>query len=65
MMNIPHQPKFFMRMDTQYDYDTGQELYHVFESGRLNEFNEPYCVYPFLTFDEARRMVEEMNSQAD
>jgi hypothetical protein len=56
-------PKFYMRMDTQYDYPEGQELYHIFEQGRTNEFDEPYCVCPFLQYDEARRMVEQMNSQ--
>jgi hypothetical protein len=56
--------KFYMRMDTQYDYAEGQELYHVFERDRLNEFDEPYCVCSFLTYDEARRMSEQLNSQS-
>ena len=56
--------QFYVRMDTQYDYHEGQELYHVFERGRLNEFGEPYCVCPFLFYDQARRMADDLNKRA-
>jgi hypothetical protein len=54
-------PKFQMRPDTQYDYYPGEELYHVFEVGRFNDFGEPYCVAPFLSFEEAVALVRKLN----
>lgn len=54
--------KFYMDQDTQYDYNPGEELYHVFEYNRLNEFGEPYCVGPFLSYEEALKLRDKLNA---
>lgn len=56
--------KFYMQMDTQFEYREGEELYHVFERGRVNEWGEPYCVSPFLTFESAQDLIEELSTSA-
>lgn len=34
-----------------------QNSYSVFERGRLNEFNEPYCVLAAVTAEEANEFM--------
>jgi hypothetical protein len=53
---------YYMQMDTQSEYAEGDEMWHVFEQGRRNEFDEPYCVAPFQFFSEAQRIVNEHNA---
>ena len=52
-------PKFYMKRSQVWE-----NSYSVFERNRLNEFGEPYCVDPGLSYEEARRRVEELNSES-
>lgn len=51
--------KFYIR------YSSFHNSYSVFERGRLNEFNEPYCVVALVSEYEAQQCCEALNSGRD
>ena len=51
--------KFYIR------YSSLHDSYSVFESGRKNEFNEPYCVVPLVSEYEAQKCTECLNAGKD
>ena len=54
--------RFYIELDTEFTYRDGEEMYHIFEYGRWNEFGEPYCVMPYLTYEEAHALVTKWNN---
>lgn len=49
--------KFYMKSSAYHD-----NSYSVFQRDRLNEFGEPFCVDPGLSYQEARETVEALNN---
>lgn len=49
--------KYFMKASKLWD-----NSYSVFQRDRLNEFGEPFCVDPALSYEEARKTVDALNS---
>ncbi len=35
----------------------------VFERGRFNEYGQPYCIAPGLTYQQARALIKRLNER--
>jgi hypothetical protein len=42
----------------------GTNSYHVMERDRRNDFGEPFCVAPDLTYEQARVEADRLNDEA-
>ena len=53
--NLTVTPRYYMRSHSACDYS-------VFERGRTNDFGEPYCVLPHVTFYEAEQFIKNQSA---
>lgn len=55
------QTRYYMQLDRQYD----SNLWHIFDRERTNEFGERWCEHAYLSYQDAKSLLEELNTEIE
>ena len=62
-MSTAVQQRYYVEADTQFDYEPGAELYHVFDRIKTNDMGERRCEQSFVIYWQACTIAGELNGE--